>query len=184
MMHRDELVPFGWSRAARAGLSFRTASEADLPFLARVFNSTRLEELAPVPWIDEQKAAFLAMQFRAQHLDYQRNHPHADRLVLVYAGADIGRLYLGRGQQQYSIIDIALLPEFRGKGLGSALLLDILEEAGREGRSVAIHVEKHNPARGLYQRLGFTTEQEGPVYDLMRWVPPSVASPSANAARA
>jgi ribosomal protein S18 acetylase RimI-like enzyme len=162
-------APFGWVRAADAGLTFRRIADTDLPFLARVYASTRVEELAPVPWTDQQKAAFLDMQFRAQHAHYQQNYPDADWLVTMRNGEDVGRLYVERWPSQHCIIDIALLPEHRGKGIGNALLRDLMEEAAAAGKAVTIHVEKNNPAMRLYRRLGFQTEEDKGVYDLMRW---------------
>ena len=162
-------APFGWARAAEAGLTFRRISDADLPFLARVYASTRTEELASTPWSDAQKAAFLAMQFRAQHADYQTNYPEADWLVIMRSGEDIGRLYLDRWPSQHCIIDIAFLAEHRGQGLGEALLRDLMDEAAACGKTVMIYVEKFNPAMRLYHRLGFVTEEDKGVYDLMRW---------------
>jgi ribosomal protein S18 acetylase RimI-like enzyme len=167
----DDLAPvtFGWIRAADTGLTFRAVADADLPFLARLYASTRVDELAAVPWSAESKTAFLDMQFRAQHAGYLHNYPDADRLVLMHTGQDVGRLYLERGPKQHGIIDIALLPEHRGRGLGAALLRDLQDEAACAGKTVAIHVEKFNPAMRLYRRLGFKTEAEGSIYDLMRW---------------
>jgi len=172
-MHDLAPVPFGWTRAAETGLTFRAVTDADLLFLARLYASTRVEELAAVPWSAEQKAAFLDMQFRAQHTDYQHKCPDADWLVLMRAGQDIGRLYLERRPIQHGIIDIALLPEYRGRGLGTALLHDLLDEAAAAGKAVSIHVEKFNPAMRLYRRLGFKTEEDKGVYDLMRWSAPA-----------
>lgn len=166
-------APFGWSRAADVGLTFRPIAEADLPFLARLYASTRTEELAVAPWSVEQKAAFLNMQFQAQHAHYQQHYPKADWLVTMHAGQDIGRLYIDRWPSEHCIIDIAFLPEYRGKGLGAALLRDLLDEAAGAGKAVAIHVEKFNPAMRLYRRLGFTTEEDKGVYDLMRWTAPA-----------
>lgn len=168
-MDRSAPVRFGWRRAAEAGLTFRRITEADLPFLARVYASTRTEELAAAPWSDQQKAAFLDMQFRAQHVHYQRYYPQADWLLTMRAGEDVGRLYLERGPSQHCIIDIAFLPAHRGNGLGTALLRDLLDEAAAAGKAMTIHVEKFNPAMRLYRRLGFITEQDKGVYDLMRW---------------
>ena len=166
-------APFGWSRAADVGLTFRPIAEADLPFLARLYASTRTEELAAAPLSVEQKAAFLNMQFQAQHAHYQQYYPKADWLVTMRAGRDIGRLYIDRWPSEHCIIDIAFLPEYRGKGLGAALLRDLLDEAAGAGKAVAIHVEKFNPAMRLYRRLGFTTEEDKGVYDLMRWTAPA-----------
>jgi ribosomal protein S18 acetylase RimI-like enzyme len=165
----DDNPPFGWSRAAQAGLTFRRITDADLPFLARVYASTRADELAPVPWSDEQKAAFLDMQFQAQHSHYQQYYPKADWLVTMRDGEDVGRLYVERWPTQHCIIDIAFLPEHRGKGLGEALMRDLMDEAAACGKAVSIHVEKFNPAMRLYRRLRFTTEEDKGVYDLMRW---------------
>jgi ribosomal protein S18 acetylase RimI-like enzyme len=163
------MVPFDWARAADSGLSFRRIAEADLPFLARVYASTRAEELAAIDWSDERKAAFLEQQFQAQHVHYQEYYPNADWLVTMRGGADVGRLYLERWPSQHRIIDITFLPEYRGQGFGAALLRDLMDEAAVAGKAVSIHVEKLNPAMRLYRRLGFETAEDKGVHDLMRW---------------
>jgi ribosomal protein S18 acetylase RimI-like enzyme len=169
-------VSLSWIRAAEIGLTFRRVTDADLPVLARIYASTRAEELAPVPWSDADKAAFLDMQFRAQHAHYQQHYPEADWLMTMRGEENIGRLYLDRLPSQHRIIDIAFLPEYRGRGLGEALLRDLLDEAAAAGKPVSIHVEKLNPAMRLYRRLGFVTEEDKGIYDLMRWTaPPSGA---------
>jgi ribosomal protein S18 acetylase RimI-like enzyme len=169
----DGPVAFGWARAADVGLSFRRLTEIDLPFLARVYASTRATELAATCWSGEHKTAFVDQQFRAQHAHYQRYYPEADWLVIVRRGDNIGRLYVERWPTQHRIIDIALLPEYRGKGLGEALLRDLMDEAAAAGKAVSIHVEKFNPAMRLYRRLGFQTAEDKGVYDLMRWTAPA-----------
>jgi len=161
-----------WRSAAAAGLTFRPVVDADLPFLARVYASTRADELAAVPWSAEQTAAFLDMQFRAQHSHYRLYHGDADWLVILRAGEPVGRLYLERRDEEHNVIDIALLTEHRGQGLGSALMQDILDEAAACGRSVTIYVEKNNPAMRFYHRLGFAQVADHGVYDFMRWTPP------------
>ena len=162
----------GWPRAAQVGLTFRPIAESDLPFLARLYASTRAEELAAAPLNDAQKAAFLDSQFQLQHAHYQKYYPEADWLVTMRAGEDVGRLYIERWLNQHRIIDIAFLPEHRGKGLGEPLLRDLMDEAAACGKDVSIHVEKFNPAMRLYRRLGFKTEEDKGVYDLMRWSAP------------
>jgi len=161
--------PFSWSRAAQAGLTFRPITDADLPFLSCLYASTRTEELSVVPWSQEQKAVFLQNQFDAQHAHYQKYFGGSDFLVIERAGEPIGRLYLSRVGSEHRIVDIALLSEHRRKGLGEALLRDVLDEAVRAGKPVTIHVEKFNPAMGLYRRLGFVAAGEEGAYDLMRW---------------
>src|ERR1700710_1370676 len=121
----DDSPPFCWPRAAQAGLTFRRIADADLPFLARVYASTRAEEMAVVASMtDAQKAAFLDSQFQLQHAHYQKYYPEADWLGTMGAREDGGRLYIERWLNQHRIIDIAFLPEHRGKGLGEPLLRD------------------------------------------------------------
>ena len=162
-----------WARAAAAGLTFHVANETDVPFLFRVYASTRAEELALTPWSDAEKAAFVDMQARAQHTDYQRNFAGADWLVIGRDGEGIGRLYLLRRERDHYIIDIAFLPEHRGKGYGEALLRDLLDEAAAAGKPVEIHVENYNRAMTLYGRPGFVTNEEQGVYELLRWTQPA-----------
>ena len=165
----ERAPPFGWSRAAAAGLTFRPITDADLPFLARLYASTRMEELAVTDWSDAQKIAFLQSQFNAQYAHYQKHYAGSDFFVIEQAGTAVGRLYLARWKSEHRIVDIALLPGHRRGGLGTALLSDLLDEAARAGKAVTIHVEKFNPAMSLYRRLGFVAAGEEGAYDLMRW---------------
>ncbi|WP_281035962.1 GNAT family N-acetyltransferase [Mesorhizobium sp. M7A.F.Ca.US.008.03.1.1] len=161
-----------WSRSDTAGLRFRAAVEADMPFLSRLYASTRFEELAATPWTEAQKAEFLGMQFQSQHAHYRKHYPEAHWLVVERAGQDIGRLYIERWPSQHRIIDIAFLPHHRRQGYGRALLSDLVDEAWLAGKSVSVHVEKNNPARRLYLGLGFAVVEDKGVYDLMACAPP------------
>jgi GNAT superfamily N-acetyltransferase len=155
--------------AAALGISYRPTTDADLPFLAHVYASTRTEELAVTGWPDEMKQQFLGHQFNAQHTHYRRYYPDAEWLAIERGGEDVGRLYIDEQSSTILLIDIALLPGSRGLGLGSAILADILEQAAAAGKPVTIHVEKNNPAMRLYLRLGFVTLREEGVYDLLEW---------------
>jgi ribosomal protein S18 acetylase RimI-like enzyme len=163
------LGPARWARAAAAGLLFRPVTDDDLPFLERLYASTRVEELAPVPWPEETKAAFLAMQFRAQHAHYGRHYADADRFVIARADTAVGRLYVARWAREHRIVDIAFLPEHCGRGLGGALMRDLLDEAAACQKVVRIHVEKQNPAMRFYRRLGFRPVEDKGAHDLLEW---------------
>jgi ribosomal protein S18 acetylase RimI-like enzyme len=165
----NDNTPFGWKRSAVAGLTFRPIADADMPFLARVYASTRKESLAATSMTDMQKAAILLLQFRAQHAHFQQHYPQADLLVVMGGGNDIGRLYIARWPTRHGIIDITLLPEYRRHGAGEVLLRDLTEEAAAAGKDVSVVVEKFDPAMRLYRRLGFVTEEDKGAYDLMRW---------------
>jgi ribosomal protein S18 acetylase RimI-like enzyme len=171
-MNTDAAVPFGWRRAAEAGISFRRITDDDLEFLARVHASSRVDEFAAAPWPESQKAAFVHVQFNLQHMHLQKKHPDADWLIVMRGGEDIGRLYVVRWPAEHRILDLALLPQYRGKGTGEALLCDLMDEAAALGRAVSIHVEKHNPATRLCRRLGFTVDEDEGLYNLLRWKAP------------
>jgi RimJ/RimL family protein N-acetyltransferase len=146
-------------------VSLRPIRESDAALLYRVYASTRVEEMALVDWTVEQKAAFLRMQFDAQHRHYQAHYSDARFEIVEWDGEPIGRLYVQRRQNELRIIDISLLPEYRGRGIGGALLKQLLDEAEATGRPVRIHVERFNPAARLYRRLGFVERgDEGGMY--------------------
>ena len=136
----------------------------DREFLYRVYASTRTEELAVVPWDDAQKDAFLRSQFDAQDAWWREHYAAASFDVILVDGEPAGRFYVHRGEREIRIVDVALLPEYRGNGVGSSLLRDLLSEADAAGKSVTIHVERMNPALRLYERLGFTLAEDKGVY--------------------
>ena len=150
-------------------LRLRTVTPEDEQFLRAVYASTRAEELARVPWSDEQKRAFTDMQFAAQDADYRRNYPDAQYSIIEMRGVPAGRLYVDRGSKEIRIIDIALLPEHRRAGIGTSLLRALQGESHATGKTLSIHVEKFNPARNLYHRLGFQQIEDKGVYLLLEW---------------
>jgi ribosomal protein S18 acetylase RimI-like enzyme len=149
----------------------RPAEPGDRDFLLRVYASTREEELRLVDWDDEQKAAFVQQQFEAQDSYYREHYHPATFDVIEVDGQPAGRLYVARWEDEIRIVDIALLPEHRGRGIGTALMNDLLEEGVRTGKRVSIHVERNNPARRLYERLGFVESADRGVYLLLEAAP-------------
>ena len=125
------------------------------------------------PWTEQEKEDFLAFQFDAQHKYYMEHFPRAAFDLVLLEDQPIGRLYIDRRKDEIRLIDIALLPEHRGSGLGSAIMQDILAEGSEKGLLVRIHVEHNNPAMRLYRRLGFEKIEEQGVYHLMEWTPPA-----------
>lgn len=144
---------------------------ADEEFLYAVYASTRAEELAIVPWTDAEKDAFLRMQFDAQDRYYREQRPNSASDVIVVDGQPAGRLYVDRLTDEIRIVDIALLPEQRGRGVGTLLIRRVLDEASATGRPVTIHVARGNRARVLYERLGFRQISTTGVYDLLSCPP-------------
>lgn len=160
--HAVAPVAVGWQRVAGSGLLLRPETADDRPFLANLYASTRMEELAQTGWPEDAKRDFLGQQFTAQHAHYMRHYPGAEWLVVEHEAAAIGRLYFVHWSRECRIIDIAFLPHARGKGFGSAALRDLIDQAG--DKIVSIHVERMNPALSLYRRLGFEIAEDKGVY--------------------
>jgi ribosomal protein S18 acetylase RimI-like enzyme len=145
-------------------ITLRPATDADTAFFAALYASTREAELAPTPFTPEQKDAFLAQQFAAQSAHYARVHGEAAFSVVLVDGERAGRLIVAERPDEVAIVDISLLPEYRGRGIGTRLLAPLLGRADATGRTVGIHVERFNPALRLYDRLGFRPVSDDGVY--------------------
>ena len=126
--------------------------------------------MALVDWDEQQIEDFLFMQFNAQHSFYHDQFRQAQFDVIELDNTPIGRLYVDRRSQEIRIIDIALLPDCRGKGIGANLMQSLIDEASQNNKSVTIHVEHNNPAIHLYQRLGFKHVHDEGVYYFMEWL--------------
>jgi ribosomal protein S18 acetylase RimI-like enzyme len=154
-----------------ADVTLRPVDADDERFLLGVYAGTREEELAPVPWSAEQKAAFVAHQFAAQSAHYAQHYAGLTADVILLGGVPAGRLLVARWAEEIRIVDISILPEFRGRGAGSVLLWELLAEAAAAGKRLSIHVERENRALGLYERLGFRPVGEHGVHLRMEWEP-------------
>jgi len=155
-----------------ANIVLRPITAQDVPFLRRVYVSTR-PDVTILPWDDSQKSAFLGMQFDAQHRHYQTHFPAAEYLIIESEGEPIGRLYVDRRPDKIHILDITILPEHRGAGIGGKLLQELVDEGIDARKPVSLYVERENIARNLYRRLGFQPGEEQGMYLLMEWTPAS-----------
>jgi ribosomal protein S18 acetylase RimI-like enzyme len=153
------------------GTQLRPVADRDRAFLVDLYGSVREPELAHVPWSDDAKRAFVEHQFAAQDGHYREHYPGATLDVIEVDGKPAGRLYVHRGPSDIRIMDIALAPAFRQRGIGTGLLRTLMAEAQESGRMLSIHVETNNPARALYERLGFRPAGEHGVYVLMERMP-------------
>jgi ribosomal protein S18 acetylase RimI-like enzyme len=150
-----------------SNVALRPVEPGDEEFLYMVYASTREEELARTGWDEAQKAAFLRMQFDAQSSYYEEHFRGAEFSVILSDDHPVGRLYVARWQEEIRMVDIALLPEYRGMGIGTRLLNELISESEESGKPLSIHVERFNPALHLYERLGFRVVADKGVYLLM-----------------
>jgi ribosomal protein S18 acetylase RimI-like enzyme len=144
--------------------NLKTAAPEDMGFLYRVYAATREEELTASGWDSTQKEQFLRFQFRIQDVQYRQNYPRASFYIICIGVEPCGRLYLNRGPTEYRIVDISLLPVCRNRGTGTQILRDVIAEADAAALPVRLSVVMDNPARRLYERLGFTITGDNGVY--------------------
>lgn len=160
--------------------SLRPALPADREFLTRVYASTRAAEMAWMDWPEEEQQAFLRSQFAAQALHYERFFPRHRCEVIVVEGQDAGRLIVDReGSPDLHLMDVALLPALRGRGIGTQVMRMLLAESSATARPVLLHVEFNNPALALYRRLGFVEVEDLGLHRCMRWTSPACAGAAA-----
>ncbi|MEE1889302.1 GNAT family N-acetyltransferase [Pseudomonas carassii] len=133
----------------------RPVADTDRAFLRVLYGTTRAAEMAQLQWPREAIDSFLDQQFQAQHDYYQDQFADADFFVIEVAGDPVGRVYLHWSDRHVQFIDMALLPAWCGRGIGSRLLGQWLAQADADGLSAGLHVTPHNPALRLYQRCGF-----------------------------
>jgi ribosomal protein S18 acetylase RimI-like enzyme len=152
-------------------VTLRPATPQDRELLRAIYASTRAEELAVTGWPEDTKAAFLAQQFDAQDRHYRAHFPDASFDVILVDGEPAGRLYVDRRADEILLVDIALLPAFRGRGAGGELLRAVIAEADAAGSPVSIHVERTNRALSLYERHGFEQIADHGVHLLLRRQP-------------
>jgi RimJ/RimL family protein N-acetyltransferase len=150
-------------------ISARPVQQDDAPFLLELYASTRAAELAVVPWTDEQRQAFLSMQFAAQQDHYRKQYPLALHEIVLVNERPIGQLYVARLEHEMRIIDFTIVPDQRNAGVGSFLLRRLLDEAALAAKVVRIYVEDFNPSLRLFERMGFKPVDKEGMHLLMEW---------------
>jgi len=150
-------------------ITLRPVEPADEAFLLEVYGSTRAEEMALLPWSEEQKNAFVLGQFNAQQQHYQKIYPDANHDIILANDREVGRLYVARLDAEIRIVDVTLLPRERNSGIGTLLLRRLMAESARLSKPLRIYVESFNPSMRLFERLGFLPTEEHGIHLLMEW---------------
>ena len=145
-------------------LALRPARDGDAEFLARLYASTRVDDPALAGWSEQQREAFIVQQFHAQTVHYSQHYADASFDVVIVGGETAGRLIVDRRERELDLVDISLLPEHRGRGIGTALLQTLLDEGDGCGMTVGLQVQCYNRALRLYKRLGFSIVEDAGVY--------------------
>lgn len=145
----------------------RPAGPGDEPFLQALYCDVRAAEFAQLGWPRETLAAFLADQWRIQARAHSLSHPHAERSIVEQDGLAVGYLLVSRTSSDHRIVDISLMSQARGRGLGSKVLAGICEQADAQACTVSLSVLTTNRAQALYRRLGFVPVDDSEPYRQM-----------------
>ena len=152
-----------------ARVRLRPVANEDEDFLFELYASTRRAELALMPWPPEAKHGFLRMQFQAQTTHYRSFYPGADHSIVMSGETSAGRFYVDRQASQILIVDFTLLPEFHQRGIGRVVISELQAEAASSGKTITGHVEKQNPARVFWRRMGFDLADADEIRERISW---------------
>ena len=151
------------------GMQLRKEMPEDAEFLKQLFYVVRSPEFGMAGWPEEQLRGFLAMQERMQWTHYDRTYEQLERWIVERDGRPVGRLYLATEPDALRVVEISVMPESRGRGLGSALLRGVLGQASTAGLDVVLSVDHGSPAEKLYRRMGFEAVSDDGTKTGMRW---------------
>lgn len=152
--------------------TLRPIVSGDTPFLQQLYASTR-DDLALVPhWTEQQKQLFCHMQFSAQHHHYMQHFPRASYSIVEVGGQPVGRWYVDPRDGALHVLDVALLPTWRRRGIGGQLMRGLMDKAAASGMRVSLYVyAEGDPARRFYRRLGFVEGNLDGMHLFMDWAP-------------
>jgi len=149
----------------------RLVTAADDGLIEQIYGSTRAD-LEQLPLEPMQKSQLIGAQSQMQLADYARSYPNAEHSIVQVGSEPAGRIIVDRTDEQIYLVDVALLPEFRGRGIGSALIHDLVHEARTRDVPIQLSVLRSNTgAMALYERLGFARDTTAPndMYYSMMW---------------
>ena len=148
-------------------IHLRPVRAQDEAFLFALFCATREAEVAALP--KPQRESLLRFQYQAQSRDYAARFPHSEHSIVEFCGQAAGRLLLNREAGELRVVDIAIAPEMRRRGIASAVLKSLIAEAEATGMTLRLSVWHSNPALALYQRLGFCETARSATYLELEW---------------
>jgi RimJ/RimL family protein N-acetyltransferase len=150
-------------------LTLRPVTPDDEDTLLKIYASTREEEMKQAAeWSSEQKEMFLRWQLEMQRRDYEARFPQTDYQLILFDGKPAGRLWVARTPEQIRLLDIAILPEFQNRKIGTFLLRQLIRESEATATPLRHMIFKLNTeARRFYERLGFRLVEDERMYLLM-----------------
>lgn len=148
------------SSASRAGVSLRPAVAADIPFLLRLRDVTMTQHFLA-------SGESVTPEAHRERVLYR----YECAQIIEHRGSPAGVFKVTRDGGEWQLVQIQLAPELQGRGIGRALIGELTAEAQAAGASLTLRVLRANPARRLYERLGFRVIEVGDHHFGMRLEP-------------
>lgn len=161
-------------KTRRKDITFRPVKDSDDSFLLKLYYTTREREMDIAGLPEEEREKFINFQYAARKKHYDEFYNDAENLIVLKQGKPIGRHMLLRGEKEYRLVLTELMPETRGGGIGSDLVLDFLDEAAEAGMPVRLQVLKFGGPRAMLERLGFAVSSSNEFFYRLEWIPPGV----------
>ena len=153
-------------------ITVRRSQPEDRDFLFNLYCAARSAEFAVLSLPEEQKRHLILMQFTAQQSAYRAQFPGSDYVIVLRNDHPVGRIWIAELQDEFHLVDIALLPEAQNSGVGTVLMRQLQTEARRAGKAVRSTVFRFNPGSlRFHQRLGFRIRAEDELQCYMEWTP-------------
>jgi ribosomal protein S18 acetylase RimI-like enzyme len=149
----------------------RSAAPGDEAFIEQLLKATLADELMASAWPEQVRAMLLDMQYRGRRQSAVAHYANTGVEIVAADGEDVGWLVVARTDEAIHLLDIAVLPERRGAGTGSALLRGLIEESEQSCKPIRLHVMLTNRARRLYDRFGFVRIGGDEINDLVERIP-------------
>jgi len=145
-------------------VSLRPATSEDGEFLFSVYANSRQEEMKPWGWSPQQQEVFLRMQYDVRRRSYITTYPSAEESIIVHSDLPVGAMMVSRSSAEIRLVDIAVVSDYRNRGMGGALIGALIAEAAGSATALRLNVLKGNPAIHLYARVGFVVTGRDSMY--------------------
>ena len=156
--------------ASPDSITTRATQPDDQSFLTELYKSSRGDDLRGLGWDEARISEFLEMQYEAQQNFHARDFEIPNDQLILLGDKPIGRLLIESRPHEIRFVDLALLPEFRERGLGTSLIQKLQEKARSERKPLRLQVIRFSRALNLFERLGFVRTSETGTHFQMEWV--------------
>ncbi len=150
-------------------VQIRPITDDDLPALGALLARRKAEELLLGGPGDPLGARVVESQADIQRRAYMAEHPGSDYHLIEDESGPVGALFLHEGPDEFMIVDILVRSDCQRRGIGESVLLAALGRARDAGKPVRLRVRFGNPARRLYERLGFQEVGQDAISAAMEW---------------